>query len=76
LKAPLFFPHFISLGPSFSGSNGISGVLDWLCGSHYLLKSGDLPCSSKVIGFILWSSEEGCGWKEPQIRCRKWEPQA
>lgn len=48
-----FYPNFISLGPGVAGSDGISGKLVLVCGSHYPLKSGSSPRPSKVVGFTL-----------------------
>lgn len=58
-------PHFISLGPGFAGSDGISGKLDLLCGRHSLLKSGGSPHPPKVIGFPQGFLEKGGEGKEP-----------
>lgn len=60
----IFPPYFIYLGSRFARSDGISGKLVLLCKSHYLLKSGDSPRPSKVMGFTLCFLKGWCWGKE------------
>lgn len=60
-------PHFISLGPGFARSDGISGKLVLLCGSYYLFKSGNSLHPSRVMGFTFDSWKSGVGERSPKL---------
>lgn len=66
----VFSPYFICLRSRFARSDGISGKLVLLCRSHYLLKSGDSPCPSKVMGFTLCFLEGWC-WGKGALNWRQ-----
>ena len=66
----VFSPYFICLRSRFARSDGISGKLVLLCKSHYLLKSGDSPCPSKVMGFTLCFLEGWC-WGKGALNWRQ-----